>query len=162
MACWARSSPPAGTAPDSSFVRILPHSQGHAASCQRPCSWQTSPEGVRKDRSRCEALRLTGRSSSTEEQNASVTGCVTGGLRKRDSRDLTRTILSVRGRGRWALRTIEGGGLLSPFLPPETRSQPSSFNTISRATLPLGPKGPLGSPFNSTRTPPALPSVNVN
>ena len=34
--------------------------------------------------------------------------------------------------------------------------------TTSRTTLPLGPKGFCGLPFNSARTPPALPSVTVN
>lgn len=34
--------------------------------------------------------------------------------------------------------------------------------TTSLTTLPLGPKGFCGLPFNSARTPPALPSVTVN
>lgn len=34
--------------------------------------------------------------------------------------------------------------------------------TTSLTTFPLGPKGFCGLPFNSARTPPALPSVTVN
>jgi hypothetical protein len=43
-----------------------------------------------------------------------------------------------------------------------SRRDRQRFSTISRATLPLGPKGFCGLPLSSALTPPALPRVSVN